>query len=179
MIKIKDKLDRFIYIVDDALTVSEHDKLYSHIINSNFNIGFEDTASIERSTNKYLHSAWNPEILKQSGFTDALKHTEIWDIIKDLEVTRITINLSVPSDAYYPHCHTNELALVYYANVDWKPEWAGETIFFEENLQDIAFASSYKPRRLILADGSIPHTVRPQSHLAPHYRFSLAMFFKK
>lgn len=179
MQEIKDQQGRSIFIVDNVLTVSEHNYLYNSILRSNFNIGFEDTEAIERLSNKYLHSVWNPTVLKECGFIDALKNTEIWNIISDLEVKRIIINLSVPSDTYYPHCHKDELALIYYANMDWKPEWGGETIFFEENLQDIVYASLYKPGRLILADGNIPHTIRSQSDLAPHYRFSLAMFFKK
>jgi hypothetical protein len=179
MIEIKDKKNRSIFVVDDALDYNEQNYIYTHIINSSFKIGFEDTSALERLSHKFLHSAWTPEDLYQSKFRYALEKTKLWDKVKELEVSRITINLSVPSDTYFPHCHNNELALIYYANLDWKAEWGGETLFYDDNLKDIIFASAYIPGRIILSDGEIPHSIKAQSHIAPHYRFSLAIFFKK
>ena len=37
----------------------------------------------------------------------------------------------------------------------------------------------YKPNRAILFDGNTPHSIRPSSHIAPQYRFTLGIFFKE
>jgi hypothetical protein len=69
--------------------------------------------------------------------------------------------------------------LLYYVNLEWREGWHGETLFFQENLKDVAFTSVYTPGRLIAFDAKIPHTIRPQSHIAAQYRFTLAMVFNK
>ena len=179
MKEIKDYLGRSIYVIDNVSTKAQHQKFYEFVIRSNFNIGFSDSDAIETNNHKYLHSRYNIQAIADSGFKEILEQSEIWDLLKDRPIDRSTINLSTPSDTNFIHTHKNTLSVIYYANLDWKPEWAGETLFYSEDLKDIIFASPYTPGRLILADGEIPHTIRPQSNSAPHYRFTFAMFFNK
>jgi hypothetical protein len=178
MIEIKDNLNRSIYIFDNVSTKTQHQSFYEFVIRSNFNIGFSDNEVIETSNHKYLHSRYSLEAIIQSGFKEILEQSEAWELIKDKEVDRATINLSTPSDTNFIHTHVNTLTAIYYVNLDWKPEWAGETLFYSEDLREIIFASPYTPGRLIIADGEIPHTIRVQSDSAPHYRFTFAIFFK-
>ena len=54
-----------------------------------------------------------------------------------------------------------EDTLVYYANLDWEQEWAGETIVYEPNGVDIQTRIPYRP-----GQGSMDgrrHTSRPAS----------------
>lgn len=178
MKEIKDSLNRSIYIIDNISTKAQHEKFYAYVTRSNFNIGFHDTDAIETNNHKYLHSRYSLEAIIESGFKEILEQSEAWKLIKDKEVDRATINLSTPSDTNFIHTHKNTLTAIYYVNLDWKPEWSGETLFYSEDLKDIVFASPYTPNRLIIADGEIPHTIRVQSDSAPHYRFTFAMFFK-
>lgn len=48
-----------------------------------------------------------------------------------------------------------------------------------KDLSKIEFASVYKPGRIILFDGHIPHTIRPQSIKGPKFRFTLSVFLRK
>jgi SM-20-related protein len=176
--KIKDSLNRSIYIFDNVSTKAQHQKFYAFVTRSNFNIGFSDNEAIETNNYKYLHSRYSLEAIIESGFKEILEQSEAWELIKDKEVDRATINLSTPSDINFIHTHINTLTAIYYVNLDWKPEWAGETLFYSEDLKDIIYASPYTPGRLIIADGEIPHTIRVQSDSAPHYRFTFAIFFK-
>ncbi len=178
MQKIKDSLNRSIYIFDNVSTKAQHQKFYAFVTRSNFNIGFSDNEAIETNNYKYLHSRYSLEAIIESGFKEILEQSEAWELIKDKEVDRATINLSTPSDTNFIHTHINTLTAIYYVNLDWKPEWAGETLFYSEDLKDIIYASPYTPGRLIIADGEIPHTIRVQSDSAPHYRFTFAIFFK-
>jgi len=88
------------------------------------------------------------------------------------------VNLSTPTDCHWAHTHKDHTVLLYYVNKHWKHDWAGETMFFNDDLSEVAYASVYKPGRIIVFDGEIPHSVRPQSSIAPNYRFTLSLFFK-
>ena len=180
MQELKDNLDRSIYIVDNAFTRTQHERLYGAVKRAMYIIGFEDTDAIERLSNKYLHSSWSPSDYKDTGLQDAIESLDIYkEKLKDCRLDRVTINLSTPSDTYFAHTHYNQYSLLYYMNLDWKPEWAGETMFYNDDLSEVIYTSVYKPNRLIVFDGAIPHSIKVQSNSAPHYRFTLAMFFSK
>jgi hypothetical protein len=66
-----------------------------------------------------------------------------------------------------------------YVNLDWQDGWHGETLFYSESQKEIVFASPFTPNRVVVFDAKIPHTIRPQSHIAPFYRFTLTLVLKK
>jgi hypothetical protein len=37
----------------------------------------------------------------------------------------------------------------------------------------------YEPNGAVCFDGTIPHSIRPASHVAPSYRFSLSIFYRQ
>jgi hypothetical protein len=176
---IKDDKDRSIHIFDNAISQADHEIFYTFVMKSLFQIGFEDINAIEIANYKYLHSSYTIQDLEHSGFYMALQKSEAWHLIKDKNISRITINLGVPTDTNWHHTHKGQISLVYYINLQWRPEWAAETLFYNESTTEIIHASMYVPRKLIIFDGEIPHSVRVQSNSAPHYRFTLAMFFDK
>ena len=69
--------------------------------------------------------------------------------------------------------------ILIYLNQDWKLEWYGETLFYSEDLSEIIFAGLYTPGRIICFDGEVPHSIRPNSRLAPKFRYTMSLFFKK
>lgn len=179
MREYKDKLGRSIWVYENVFTTAYCEELYSFISHSLYTIGFEDTSVIERRDKMYIVSSYNDVDMANCKFMQELKKTEAWDKVKNLSLRRATVNLSVPTNTHYSHTHADEISLIYYVNLDWKQEWAGETLFYSDDMQEIIHASIYKPNKLILFDGSIPHAIRPQNIEAPTYRFSLALFFKK
>ena len=68
--------------------------------------------------------------------------------------------------------------LLYYMNREWKHEWGGETIFLDDNSNEIEYITPYVPGRIIVFDSTIPHAARQQSFAGPTYRFTLAIKFK-
>jgi len=95
------------------------------------------------------------------------------------KLSKIILNLVRPDDVHFIHSHQDMQVLLYYVNLEWRDGWYGETIFYDScDLDKIIFTSIYKPGRIILFDGSIPHAIRPQSIKAPKYRFSLSLFFE-
>lgn len=167
-------------VIDNPFGTAYHEKLYHYVSNSFFKIGSQDGPSpLDRRNHVYIHSDYSIDDVNRIGFLDKLKELKQFKSYKDLELIRTTINVSVPSDTNFAHTHDDQISLVYYINLDWKPEWAGETIFYNEDMSEIIYSSVYKPARLIIFDGSIPHSIRVQSNSAPHYRFTWAMFFNK
>ncbi len=152
---------------------------YSIIKNSLYKIGNEDADAIESSQHKYMCSYYNENDVNVVGILKEIENTKIHDLIVGKEMVRAHVNLSTPTDCHWAHTHKGQIGLLYYVNKHWKHDWAGETMFFNDDLSEVAYASIYKPGRIIVFDGEIPHSVRPQSSIAPNYRFTLSLFFQK
>jgi hypothetical protein len=90
------------------------------------------------------------------------------------DISECAINLTFPTDTYFPHVHGGKTVLIY-NNLQWRPEWAGETLFYNNDLSKIIYAAMPAPKRVIVFDGIIPHSLRPHSIEAPHHRFTTAM----
>lgn len=175
-----DDLGRKIRTFDNIFPKSFHEEAYMFAKNSVYRIGDVDGPEpIERMHQQYMHSHWSLQDLKASGILDCLSKSEASKYIEG-ELVMAKVNLSSPADTHYLHTHRhNETSVLYYLNLDWKPEWSGDTVFFNDQCTDIIHTTTYKPNRMVVFDGDIPHSMKPQSILAPRYRFCLALFFRK
>ena len=166
-----------IEVLDDAFPLDDRLRYYNFVRNSNFKIGWEDTSEIEFQNYKYLHSVYNEEELESLSLAKKLSKSEFGSqLFAKYNIKRCVLNLSKPGDFYLNHTHGSEKVLIYYANIRWQEEWSGETLFYNDNMQEILFATPYVPGRLIFFDGNMPHTIRSQSSIAPHYRFTFTIF---
>jgi hypothetical protein len=170
---------RTVRFFDGAVDFSEREKIYSVVRNSFFKIGNEDADAIESSASKYMCSYYSPQDVDATGIMAAIVDTPVFPFIVGLPLTKATVNLSTPSDTHWAHDHRGQVVLLYYINKHWKHDWAGETLFFNDDLSEVECTSIYKPGRIIVFDGEIPHSIRPQAVDAPTYRFTLSLFFNK
>jgi hypothetical protein len=170
---------RQLHVFDGAVDFSEREHIYSVVKNSVYKIGNEDADAIETAQHKYMCSYYNGEDVDTVGLLRFIQDTPVQSLIDGLPLIRAHVNLSTPTDCHWAHDHRGQLGLLYYVNKHWKHDWAGETMFFNDDLSEVCFASVYKSGRIILFDGEIPHSVRPQSSVAPTYRFTLSLFFQK
>ena len=167
-------------VFDDVFTLSFRNFAYTFIKNSYFKIGWLDSDVPERMPNNYyLHSQYEEKDLNDLGILKELQNSCVWDFIKDYEIFRSIVNLNTPADVNYAHVNVGQKVLLYYINLDWQQGWHGETQFYSEDLTRIQFTSPYTPGRLILFDGNIPHTVRPQSIIGPQFRFTMSIDLNK
>lgn len=75
----------------------------------------------------------------------------------------------------YPHTDSRKpgnVTTIFYINPQWKPEWAGETVFIND-LGDIAHAVLPRPGRAVVFDGTIVHSARAVTRLCPALRVTL------
>ena len=62
---------------------------------------------------------------------------------------------------------------IYYPNLDWDPNYAGETVFFTADGSDIIRSVYPRPNRLVIFPGTIPHVARALTSRCPHLRITL------
>lgn len=170
---------REIHVYDGLVPLQLRARTLAFAQNSKFMLGWMDSLCEDARRHMFLHSSFSEEDSKNLGLLDFLKTTEINSHIDGLGLRRAILNLSVPSESHFPHHHDNELVVLYYVNNGWRPEWHGETLFYSEDLSEIELALPYTPGRVVVFDGTIPHAYRPQSTIADHYRFTLAIGFDK
>lgn len=172
--------DREVDVFDDLFPLDYRLFLYSVAKNSIFKIGWSDSEVPERKSHDYfLHSVWTADDIEKTGIMTIINETYISQFLEDYQLEKTILNLSTPSDVNYVHTHPEGKVLLYYVNVDWRDGWHGETQFYSENLKHVQYTSPYTPGRLILFDAKIPHAIRPQSIIAPQFRFTLAMCLNK
>jgi Rps23 Pro-64 3,4-dihydroxylase Tpa1-like proline 4-hydroxylase len=168
-----------IYVFDDLFELEWRTHAYEFVKNSMFTVvGARDQGDIHYSEHQYLHSKYSPEDVERFGIVQSIKDEKLLSLITGKEMRPhfgAVVNLSIPLDTYFVHSHKNT-TMLYYANIRWREDWGGETLFFTEDMSEVVYTSVYKPGRVIVFDGSIPHTIRPQSRYAPQYRFTFALW---
>jgi hypothetical protein len=90
---------------------------------------------------------------------------------------RAYVNCSVYGDGYYSHrdCATHEhhVTALYYANLDWHPDWGGETIYYNDE-EDAELAVMPRPGRLVVARGALLHRGCVPTRICYDERYTLA-----
>lgn len=171
-----------IEIFDNLVPFIIRSHIYTFVTNSNYKlIGWNDRNDLELSHQHNLHSLWSLQDLKKSELTpyveEALNKSKFKYTLNDFH--NCNINVVSSNSVHYTHAHAvGTIALLYYVNLDWQHNWAGETIFYEEDMKKVAFTSPYVPGRFIIFDNE-PHSIRPQSTIGPKFRFTLTLLLKK
>jgi hypothetical protein len=168
-----------IAIYDNIFDPHFRSNAYSFANNSHFIIGWADGAIVEKQANRFIHSVYSDDDVERLGI---LKRIALSPAAKELDgykLQKTILNLSTAADTNYIHTHPEDKILLYYVNLEWFDGWHGETLFFSDDGKDVVFTSSYTPGRLLVFDAKIQHTIRPQSHIAAQYRFTLALIFNK
>lgn len=90
---------------------------------------------------------------------------------------RAYVNSSVYGDSYYLHRDSfpeeQHVTALYYANLEWQPDWGGETIYYNDD-EDAELAITPRPGRLVVARGAILHRGNVPSRACYEERYTLA-----
>ena len=166
-------------IYDNCLSEDIRSDIYLMAITANYNIGWDDSSVFEHRQYPCLHHSLSKESWEQLDLVNEIQNHELRNKLKELSFVSATINLAVPSSVQFQHTHPQKYTMLYYINMEWKPEYYGETLFFNDLGTEVEFTSLFKPGRIVFFDGKIPHTIRPSSHIAPSYRFTLFASFNE
>jgi|TARA_R110002153_G_scaffold213835_1_gene366389 hypothetical protein len=166
-------------VFDNTLMEDAREQIYMFCTTTTYSIGWGDNSTFETRQYPCLHHTLTKKEWKDLGFLENMVNTDLITELEGLKFDSATINLSFPSSINFPHTHGGSTVLVYDINPDWKNEYYGETIFYDDTMQEATKSVLYKQNRSILFDGITPHSIRPTSHIAPQYRFTLGMFFQQ
>ena len=166
-----------VQVFDNTLMENSREQIYMFSTTANYQIGWSDTSTFEQRQYPCLHHTLTPQEWKELNFMGSIINSELISKLEGLKFDSATINLSFPSSINFPHTHGGSTVLVYDINPDWRHEYYGETIFYDDAVQEATKSVLYKQNRSILFDGTTPHSIRPSSHIAPQYRFTLGIFF--
>jgi Rps23 Pro-64 3,4-dihydroxylase Tpa1-like proline 4-hydroxylase len=90
---------------------------------------------------------------------------------------RAYVNSSVYGDSYYSHRDCPEtsqnVTVLYYANLIWQTDWGGETIFYNDD-EDAVLAVSPRPGRVVVARGAILHRANVPTRSCYEERLTVA-----
>ena len=168
-----------IEIFHNVLTENHREQFYMHAINANYQLGWDDTATFEHRQYPCLHSEINLADWRGLDFIEGIQNEPMKKLVQNLTFKKAVINLATPSSIQFPHTHGTSTVITYYINPDWKKEYYGETIFYDDSMTHCIGTSLYHTNSAVIFDGKIPHSIRPASHIAPSYRFSLSVFFRQ
>ena len=168
-----------VQVFDNTLMEDTRERLYMFCSMANYQIAWSDNSTFEARQYPCLHHSLTLEEWKDSNFIESIINPDLVTALDGLKFESATVNLSFPSSINFPHTHGGSTVLVYDINPDWKNEYYGETIFYDDTMQEATKSVLYKQNRSILFDGITPHSIRPTSHIAPQYRFTLGMFFQQ
>jgi hypothetical protein len=168
-----------VQVFDNTLMENAREQIYMFCTTANYSIGWGDNSTFETRQYPCLHHTLTTKEWRELAFLENMVNTDLMAKLEGLKFDSATINLSFPSSINFPHTHGGSTVLVYDINPDWKNEYYGETIFYDDTMQEATKSVLYKQNRSILFDGITPHSIRPTSHIAPQYRFTLGMFFQQ
>ena len=172
-----------IYKFNKILSSVQHNETYIAALKSLYTIGWADSPEPEKRTQPCLGSHWSMEDLNRLNLFNSIykqvAKTKFKKFYKEENLKFIVMNLTKPCDPNFIHTHANQFACLYYVNETWDINWAGETLFFDNKKEKVIETSMYEPNKLVVFDGSIPHTIRAQNIMGPSFRFSLTLIFNK
>ena len=101
---------------------------------------------------------------------------DLWDYIQPrfMPTTPVLVRAYANAHTYgvegYIHRdskHDGDQTCIIYYEQDWKPEWAGETVFLNEDEDDVIKAILPKYGRMTIFPGKIKHVGRAVSRICP------------
>lgn len=172
---------RKIYVLEDLFDYATRSHMYKFTVQSLFNIAGSDNGLLEAKEHVSLVSVYGTYDVERLKILEGIPE----NIKNDLNITmdrlrHAMVNLSTPADRFHTHVDNNSensITLVYYLNMEWHPEWGGDTVFLDDTGTNFEYVSQYKPGKLLLFDSRIPHLIRPSTILSPHFRLTFAAKF--
>jgi hypothetical protein len=132
-----------------------------------------DYDSVKGGSNKHWH------IFLGHNVGEIGEYIPIWNQISnkfDYEMERAYLNAH--THGIEPHIHRDDgdVTFIYYPRMDWKNEWGGGTVIYDNEVSNITDHINYKGNRLIKFDAHLPHQAQPVSREC--YQLRTCVVFK-
>lgn len=179
-----------ITIYDDVFCWNDQVSILRQLESMPYFIGWNDTSD---NTEMFMHARFfrdewvaTSEHGSDADLFNMLRRTEAYSTlensVEDNTVgvfEKLIVNCTTIGDVNSHHCHKGQDVLLYYANLEWRNEWMGETFFYDDMAKDIIHCAPYTPNRIIKFSGDLVHRFGVPSRTAPKFRFSISTFFNR
>ena len=165
-----------------CLLNQERERLYSYCLNQKYSLSGSDVQRLETKGDYNLYCNLSPTDVDNMGIEKLSNYSHIKHHLDDYTITQARINLSTIQDKNRFHCDTgaeHNLTMLYYPNMEWEKSWGCQTLFTNQTNDTLEWVSFYIPGRIILFDGSIPHSINPPTIHSPTHRFSVVIQYGK
>jgi hypothetical protein len=178
MLDVTYKKTKFIEIYDDAFSHQELKEIFFLINERSY---LQCNLDDQLNNNLFVNKKWSSEISENEKLYHILmqKYYCLLNLQnKKFRIIRHYVNCAdsgtvdlIHEDAAWDS--ENFFTIIQYGNFKWNPNWHGETVFYNQNYDEIIEAVSIKPGRIIVFDSKIPHSARTSSRIAEFSRFTI------
>jgi len=174
---------------DDMLDREHHAAVYKFLQRPGWSYGWKSNPKTDAFSFLHKHFAGYTGSSDPSKNADCARELEVkapfvyqlWLKLSDRLLNRHTLVRCYANG--YPYGSDGTLHIdseistsyttIYYPHDTWHPNWAGETVLFNDNRTDILTSVYPKPNRLIVFNGTTPHAARGVSRTCPLLRITL------
>jgi hypothetical protein len=178
-----------IEVFDEVFDYNKLTDLFSIIIKLNYSLTNQDHTFFSFTHRKFWSVFYTknnpvaPEVesfilpILDQGVTPILSK---YNLLPTHELHRGYVNFSNSSTVDNMHVDTpneNDYTMLIYPNMNWDIDWGGETLFYHPHTLEIITAVRPKPGRIVIFNGTIPHSARPPQQNCPEPRYTIALKF--
>ena len=172
-----------IKVYDNVFDFNQSQIIYEQCLDNEYLIGWKDT---QHSEDAFIYSNWPShywaramEVKDSRNFLYILGLSQPFiDEVQGKKINKTIINCGTIADSMSKHTHLGESVMLYYANLEWKSEWGGETLFYDKSGENVIYTSPFTPNRMIVFSGEVPHRFNPPSRVGPKFRFTISTFYE-
>jgi len=177
-----------VVIMDDVLPTRQCATLHDFLHEAAWRFGWKSASKTDQFSFWHAHFAGHRKAKKEKEYpcADELATTaplvfEMWEHLHDTVFAGHTLvrcyanahsygtDGTIHTDSKKADSHT----AVYYPHDEWLPNWAGETVIFNDDRSDIIAAVYPRPNRMAIFRGNSPHVARGVSRTCPVLRITL------
>lgn len=190
-LKKKAAVSRTVTKYDDCLPVAQQQKVYDFLMQSGWKFGWKSDPRADRYAFWHQHFAGSVDPEVNGSQPDYECAGELSASAPILHRFWIAMSASVLKGHKLVRCYANGhvfggegtlhvdaiadtgYTAIYFAHPVWSPNWGGETVFFNDERDDILVSVYPRPNRLIVFRGNIPHVARGLTRTCPVLRATL------
>lgn len=166
-----------IFVVDNALDYSNQEALFNFCKNSLYSFGHAASSVSYADLSRFICNL-TAEELARTGLDKLFESLVKKHKNRNISIDRSYINVYFPYTPTALHTDDNDpnaISFLAYANPHWQVDWAGETQFFDSQIQDIQKSILPQGGRVVFFDSNIPHVARAPAVICPVPRFTLTI----
>lgn len=88
---------------------------------------------------------------------------------------RVYANFALFGDYHHVHTDGDVWTVLFFANAQWRDDWGGELLLYEDDDATMARAIAPRPGRAVLFDGDLLHRAGAPSKYCPEPRLTVAV----